>query len=135
MRTSWLVALALLTMLLPAPALAHHEKPGLEDRIIVATGAPGITWRSVAFAPDGSHALMVGQFQGESGSRDLIARWTPADGVEEVYNRSGTGLVDVAFREDGTSLVVGLQNTLLLGEPGSYRNIWNETSFHDQGLD
>ncbi len=138
MRAPALALVALLLavplVLVAGPAAAHHASPAPVTEITEHPGPDKVTWRSAAFAPDGSHALLVGKWEDDEQPRDIIGRWTPGTGLEIVYNRSGAGLVDLTFHPSGTSLVVGLANTILLGEPGDYRNVWNQTRYHEDGL-
>lgn len=128
MQRSW--PLLLVLILLATPLAAHHGAPsGAEEVEVLEAPGSGPTWRAVAFAPDGSHALLAGRAESEAGVRDVLARYTPEGGLEVLFDRPGSGLADVAFHPNGTSLVVGIRNTLLLGSPGAYRNIWNESRF------
>lgn len=131
MRATALAALCLLILAGaagPSAAQSGQTSEGA-DAVTALERHPGITWRAVAFAPDGSHALIVGEHVEDNRTRDVIARWTPQDGATMVLNQSGPGLVDVDFAEDGDSLVVGLRNEVLLGQPGAYRNVWNDSRF------
>lgn len=138
MRASALALIALLLVaplvMVAGPALAHHAQPAPVTEVTEQPGEDRVTWRSVAFAPDGSHALLAGKYDDGDQPRDLVGRWTPDQGLEIVYNRSGSGLVDVTFHESGTSLVVGLFDTVLVGSPGDYRNVWNDSRYHEDGL-
>lgn len=129
-----LVALILLAVPAAPLASAHHTAPLPADEITTVHGDDRLGWRAVAFAPDGSHALLVGKWDDGEVSKEVIGRWTPEAGLEIVRNTTGPGLVDVSFHESGTSLIVGLKDTILLGQPGSYRNVWNDTEFADREL-
>lgn len=122
------LVLVLLPSLAPA-ASAHHSAPETGQRTEQVARFPNVTWRAVAFAPAGNHALIAGEWTDGNLTHDVLARYTPGEGVEVVRNRSGAGLVDVSFDRTGRSLVVGLRNTLLLGTPGSYRDVWEESSY------
>lgn len=99
---------------------------------VVAEHGDHVTWRSVAFTPSGDHAVLVGDRSTGEGTRDMVATWSPEDGLEIVLDRPGTGLVDVSIDGEGRHLIVGLQDTVLLGEAGAYRNVWNESAFAQQ---
>lgn len=128
-RTAVLVALVGLAALAIAPlAAASHAPtgPGLDVETTQA-GPSNTTWRGVAF--DGDAALLAGARGTEDGTRDVLARWTPDDGLETLYEGPGSGLVDVSVSAEGTHLAVGLHEMLLWGQPDDYRNVWNESSF------
>jgi WD40 repeat protein len=124
-----LAVLLLTTLLLPTAGAFHVSPTATEEMTRWSTGDP-VTWRSTAYHPDG-HAVVVGAYEDPHTDEtySLIAEWSAEDGLMEVYNRSGPPLVDVDIREDGTHLVVGLRDTILLGEPGSFTNVWEESEY------
>lgn len=111
---------------------AHHSLPKATEEAEPLARDPGITWRAVSFAPSGSHALLAGDYTDGEDNRSVLARWSPDAGIEIVINRTGPGFVDVVFDDNGRSLVVGLKDTILLGAPGSYEDIWDNSSFAQQ---
>lgn len=112
--------------MLAPPGVGLHASPSASDEVDQLQRDEDRTWRGVAFHPEDEQALLVGgRGEGED-ARSLVARWTPDGGLEEVYDEPGPPLVDVDIRTDGTSLVVGTRDTILLGEPGSYRNVWED---------
>lgn len=128
-RTALLVALAALVAPATAPLGAASHAPTGTDLDVETTqvGPANTTWRGLAF--DGDAAILAGAQGTEDGTRDVLARWTPETGLEVLYDRPGAGLVDVSVSENGTHLAVGLHETILRGEPGDYRNLWNESRF------
>ncbi len=123
-------------MVAPTPLVAaHHETPSGADEVSWSTGDERTTWRDVAWAPDGSHAVLVGRWLDEEAniSTSLVAEWRPEEGLTEVHNESGGGLVSIDIRPDGTQLIVGLREVILYGQPGDYRNLWEESSFSADG--
>lgn len=125
----YLGVLVVVVMLVPTVA-GLHESPSAEDEVeVLVDDEADVTWQAVAFSPDGDHALLVGGYEAEDEPRGLVARWEPGGQPEVVYNRSGSTLVDVDVREDGTSLVVGARDTILLGRPGSFENVWETSRF------
>jgi hypothetical protein len=131
-----LAVLLLATLLLPTAGAFHVSPTASEETTRWSTG-DAATWRSVAFHPSpenaSAKATLVGGYEASDGeTRSLIAEWTPERGLVEVYNRSGPSLVDVAVEGDGTRIVVGLQDTILLGEGDSFRDVWDESRFADE---
>jgi len=114
---------------LAAAAAAHHDQPA--ELTVTQAGPANTTWRAVDVAPNGT-AVLAGARQDDNRTRDVLATWTPEDGLDVVYDEPGAGLVDVSVRGDGRHLAVGLHETILVGTPGDYTNAWNESSFADQ---
>ncbi len=115
------------------PSAAHHDaenapEPDAGPELVLEHGE-NTTWRDVAFDPTTDEAVLVGDRAAEDGPRDVVATWAPQAGLEIVLDRPGSGLVDVSVDEEGRHLIVGLHDTILLGEPGDYRNVWNESEF------
>jgi hypothetical protein len=124
-------ALFVLFLLLVPTAAAFHQAPSPDDEVQRSDTGDSVTWRSVAFHPNQTQATLVGAWEDGDTTHSLIAQWTPGTGLEEVYNRSGPALVDVDVRSDGTQVVVGLRDTILYGQPGDYRDVWEESRFAD----
>jgi len=134
-----LAVLLLVVLLLPAAAAFHQAPSADEETDRLADDGP-VTWRSVAFQSgleNETRATLVGAYENPhtDETRSLIAQWTPGQGLTEVYNQSGPPLVDVDIRQDGTHIVVGFEDTILLGEPGSFTNVWEESRFGGEDSD
>jgi hypothetical protein len=124
-----LTAFFLLALLLVPTVAAFHAAPTASSEVDRTSTSDGVTWRAVDYHPNGTYALLAGAYEQDNRTRSLVAQWTPTAGLEEVYNRSGPPMVDVDVREDGTSLVVGLRDRMLKGQPGNYAHVWNNSQY------
>lgn len=126
-RIPWGVVLVL--VLAPAAAALHGE-PSAEDEVEVLDSNSSVTWYDVEFHPSGDYALIVGSAEDQGdGPSSVVARWDEEGGVQAVYKEPGPPVVSVDIHSNGTSLAVGTRDLILMGEPESMRNVWNESQF------